>query len=227
MMSIRASATFAAGPPLRSQASGNSVVIADHPSVFERIFDDDVTICIWNRSPDLILANYLRNSAGSGSWERRARVDATSPNFEELLTGFQADVGRVRWVTELTALVDLFTALTDARTVGLRITATDRATCPRFHCDQVGLRLLCCWVGEGTEFLAEEDVIRDAVGSRQGSVGFAAGPVRPGGVVRQMRSFAVGAFKGDLWPGNEGHGVVHRSPQPEGWRVFVSLDELF
>jgi hypothetical protein len=81
-------------------------------------------------------------------------------------------------------------------------------------------------VGEGTEFLAEEDVIRDAVGSRQGSVGFAAGPVRLGGVVRQMRSFAVGVFKGDLWSGNEGRGAVHRSPQPEGWRVFVSLDEL-
>src|ERR1700733_14650855 len=226
MMSKQPSATFAATIPLRSPAAGSSAVIADHPSVFERIFDDDVTICIWNRPSDPILANYLRTSAGSGSWERRARIDATSPNFEELLVGFQADVGRVRWVTELTALVDLFTALTDARTVGLRITATDRATCPRFHCDQVGLRLLCCWVGEGTEFLAEEDVIRDAVGSRQGSVGFAAGPVRPGGVVRQMRSFAVGAFKGDLWPGNEGHGVVHRSPQPEGWRVFVSLDEL-
>lgn len=127
-MSKQASATFTAATPLRSPAAGSSAVIADYPSVFERIFDDDVTICIWNRPPDPILADYLRNSAGPGSWERRARVDATSPNFEELLIGFRADVGRVRWVTELTALVDLFTALIDARTVGLRITATDRAT---------------------------------------------------------------------------------------------------
>jgi hypothetical protein len=206
---------------------GNScAAVADHPSIFERIFDDDVTVCIWNRAPDPILATYLRKIAGPESWERRARVEVTSPEFEELLTGFQADVGRVRWVTELTALVDLFATLTDARTVGLRITAADRATCPRFHCDQVGLRMLCCWVGEGTEWLTEEDVLRDAIGPRQSGVGFAAGAVRPGGVVRQMRSFAVGAFKGDLWPGNEGRGAVHRSPQPEGWRVFVSLDEL-
>jgi hypothetical protein len=225
-MSKRANATLAAATYSQSVTSGRSLVVADHPSLFERIFDDDVTVCIWNRPADPILANYLRQSAGSGSWERRARVDVTAPDFEELLAGLQADVGRVRWVTELAALVELFTTLTDARTVGLRVTATDRATCPRFHCDQVGLRLLCCWVGEGTEFLAEEDVIRDAVGSRRGSVGFEAGPVRPGGVVRQMRSFAVGVFKGDLWPGNEGHGAVHRSPQPEGWRVFVSLDEL-
>jgi hypothetical protein len=85
--------------------------------------------------------------------------------------------------------------------------------------------MLCCWVGEGTEWLTEEDVLRDAIGPRQSSVGFEAGAVRPGGVVRQMRSFAVGAFKGDLWPGNEGREAVHRSPRPEGWRVFVSLDE--
>ena len=54
----------------------------------------------------------------------------------------------------------------------------------------------------------------------------AAGPVRPGGVVRQMRPFAVGVFKGELWPKNQGHGAMHRSPQPIGRRVFVSLDEL-
>jgi Protein of unknown function (DUF1826) len=226
MMSNQTNATFAAVTPSQSVTLGNSAVIEDHPSVFEHIFNEDVTVCIWNRPPDPILANYLRNSVGSGSWECRARVDGISPDFEELLTGFPADVGRVRWVTELTALVELFTTLTDARTVGLRITATDRATCPRFHCDQVSLRMLCCWVGEGTEFLAEEDIIRDAVGLRQESVGFAAGPIRSGGLVRRMRSFAVGAFKGDLWPANEGHGAVHRSPQPEGWRVFVSLDEL-
>jgi hypothetical protein len=225
-MSERASPIFTAATPLGFTTVGRSAVIADHPSIFERIFDDSVTVCIWNRPPDPILANYLRESANSGSWERRVRVAATSPDLEELLTGFKADVGRVRWVTELTALIDLFAALTDAQTVGLRVTATAGATCPRFHSDQVSLRMLCCWLGEGTEWLTEEDVLREAIGPQQANIGFVAGPVRHGAVVRQMRSFAVGVFKGDLWPGNEGHGAVHRSPQPEGWRVFVSLDEL-
>jgi hypothetical protein len=183
---------------------GSSGVIADHPGVFERIFDDAVTVCVWNRRPDLLLAEYLQDSVGAGGWERRACVEPAEPRFDELLVGFEADVGRVRWETELRALVDLFATLTDANTVGLRMTATNRATCPRFHCDQVGLRLLCAWVGEGTEWLAQGD----------------------GDVVRQMEPFAVGVFKGDLWPGNVGRGAVHRSPQPVGWRVFVSLDEL-
>ena len=213
--------------PTRSTSVGGSAIVSDHPSVFEHIFADGVTVCIWNRQPDTILTNYLRESAGSGSWERRARVDVADPRFDELLTGFKADVGRVRWVTELSALIDLFATLTDSRTVGLRVTATDTATCPRFHSDQVGLRLLCSWLGEGTEWLAEEDVIREPIERPDMSTRrFPAGPVCPGGVVRQLRPFAVGVFKGDLWPGNQGRGAMHRSPQPIGRRVFASLDEL-
>jgi hypothetical protein len=215
-----------ATPSIRCTSVGSSAFISDHPGVFERIFADAVTVCIWNRQPDPILTNYLRESAGSESWERRARVDMAAPQFEELLTGFKADVGGVRWVTELSALIDLFATLTDSRTVGLRVTATDRATCPRFHSDQVGLRLLCSWLGEGTEWLAEEDVISEPAERQDRSTRFAGGPVRPGGVVRQMRPFAVGVFKGELWPGNQGRGAMHRSPQPEGRRVFVSLDEI-
>jgi hypothetical protein len=226
MMPEQERLSFATATPIRSTAIGGSAVVSDHPSVFERIFADTVTVCIWNRRPDPILTNYLRKSAGSGSWERRVRVDAAAPQFEELLTGFKADVGRVRWVTELSALIDLFATLTDSQTIGLRVTATDRATCPRFHSDQVGLRLLCSWLGEGTEWLAEEDVIREPAECTDVSIRFAAGPVRPGGVVRQMRPFAVGVFKGDLWPGAQGRGAMHRSPQPVGRRVFVSLDEL-
>lgn len=211
---------------LRFTPIGSSAAVSDHPSVFERLFDDAVTVCVWNRPPDPILVSYLEDSVRSGSWKRKAQIEAAGPRFDELLAGFDADVGRVRWITELTALVDLFATLTDAQTIGLRVTATARATCPRFHADQVGLRLLCSWLGEGTEWLAEEDVSRGALGLQQPSVGSTTGVLRPGGVVRQMPAFAVGAFKGDLWPGNGGRGAVHRSPRPGGWRVFVSLNEL-
>jgi hypothetical protein len=202
MKSQQAGRGYAIAPPWCFTSVGRSAFVADHPGVFERIFDDAVTLCVWNRQPDSILGDYLRENAGSGSWERRAQVDGGAPRFGELLAGFEADVGRIRWETELSELVELFVTLTDAKTVGLRMTATDRATCPRFHSDQVGLRMLCSWVGEGTEWLDEEDV------------------------VQQMRPFAVGVLKGDLWPGNEGRAVIHRSPQPAGWRVFVSLDAL-
>ncbi len=149
MMSEQMGKACSVAPRLRYTPVGHSAFIADHPSVFEHIFDDAVTLCAWNRQPDPLLVNYLQEHAGSGSWERRAQVDGYLPQFEELLAGFEADVGRIRWATELNDLVELFVTLTDAKTVGLRMTATDRATCPRFHSDQVGLRMLCSWVGAG------------------------------------------------------------------------------
>jgi hypothetical protein len=129
----------------------------------------------------------------------------------------------VRLETELSDLVDLFATLTDARQVGVRLTATRGATCPRFHAGQLGLRLSCTWIGAGTEWVVAEDVIRS---SREAVVSSPTGPVRPGAPVHQLNPFAVGVFKGDAWPGNQGRGAVHRSPQPQGWRIFVSLDSI-
>ncbi|MFM1751215.1 MAG: hypothetical protein RL119_177, partial [Actinomycetota bacterium] len=37
--------------------------------------------------------------------------------------------------------------------LGVRIEVLDRAMCPRFHVDRVGLRLLCTYLGPGTEYL--------------------------------------------------------------------------
>jgi hypothetical protein len=195
-------------------------------SVFERIFDEGTANCIWNRRPDDILDDYLHDSVRSGAWERQARVDATALELDELLTGFENGLGRIRFVTELTNLIDLYATLSDSRTVGLRMTATQRAMCPRFHADHVGLRLLCTWIGEGTEWLAQEDVVREHLGHPNAGVSPASGAMRPGAVIHRMSPFAVGVFKGDLWPGSNGLGAVHRSPQPTRWRVIMSLDAL-
>jgi SAM-dependent methyltransferase len=99
--------------------------------------------------------------------------------------------------------------------------------CPGFHVDRVGIRLVCAYVGPGTEWLPEPQVDRVALGRRE-----------PGGVLRlgapaRLAIGAVGLLKGEAWPGNEGRGAVHRSPPVaagerrvlltiEGWLAFQS-----
>jgi hypothetical protein len=202
---------------------GTAALVCDSAGVFERIFDEDMQLCIWNRVPDDLLSAYLRRTASTGNWERMARVDACEPQFEELLSGFEESVGRIRLATELAGLVDLFETLTDAQSVGIHMTATRQRECPRFHVDRVGLRLLCTWIGAGTEWLAHEDVIRERLGHHSGGCGEVQ---RPGAAIQHMEPFAVGVFKGEGWPGNAGRGAVHRSPAPSSWRVLVSLDAL-
>jgi hypothetical protein len=202
---------------------GRAARLSGSAGVFEHIFDADVSLCVWNRQRDEMLAAYLQHTLSDGSWERIARVDPRDSDFENLLRGFEAGLGKIRLMTELTCLVDLLAILTDASSVGVRMIATRDHECPRFHIDRVGMRLLCTWIGEGTEWLAHEDVNRDQLGHQSGKW---AEVRRRGARVRQMKPFAVGLFKGELWPGNAGRGAVHRSPLPRGWRVMVSLDAL-
>jgi hypothetical protein len=202
---------------------GKGALLCDSAAVFEGIFDVDIALCIWNRVPDEILSAYLQRSVSTGTWERMARVDAREPHLEELLCGFEQSVGKIRLATELTGLVDLLATLTDAQSVGIRMTATRQRECPHFHVDRVGLRLLCTWMGEGTEWLAQEDVVREQLGHQPGGW---AEVRRPGAPLHRMDPFAVGVFKGEGWPGNAGRGAVHRSPAPTAWRVFVSLGAL-
>jgi Protein of unknown function (DUF1826) len=206
--------------PQRAPAAtvGSAAVLCDSAAVFEHIFDEAVALCIWNRAPDPILTDYLECLARLAPWERLARIRVREPNFGELLAGLEPAVGRIRLVTELTGLVDLFATLTDTEVVGVRITATKCRECPRFHVDRVGLRLLCTWLGEGTEWLAHEDVIRGRLSHQPAEV------ERSGAIIQRMQPFAVAVLKGEQWPGNAGRGAVHRSPDPRGSRVYVSLD---
>lgn len=208
---------------VQATAIGNAALVCDSASVFERILADEVAVCIWNRPRDEILGRYLKRTARSGAWQRTARVDSIEPQFDELLYDFADGLGKIRLVTELSGLVDLFATLADAQTVGVRMTATMQRECPRFHVDRVGLRLLCTWVGEGTEWLAHEDVIREQLGHQPDGWGEVK---RPRAKVQRMERFAVGVLKGEGWPGNVGRGAVHRSPAPASWRVFVSVDAL-
>ena len=50
--------------------------------------------------------------------------------------------------------------------VGLRLEIIERAMCPRFHVDHVGIRMLCTYRGPGTEWLDDEAADRNFLGAR-------------------------------------------------------------
>lgn len=103
---------------------------------------------------------------------------------------------------DLLVLCDLFQTLTDASEIGIRLEVTDRPTCPKFHTDQVSLRLMTTYFGAGTQWLEAGAVHQAAVGD-------------------------VLLAKGELWAEPSG-ACVHRSPPvgPGEWRVLVTLDAV-
>ena len=114
------------------------------------------------------------------------------------LQGYEGFICDVRW------LVGAYACLLDARRVGLRLRALEGAMCPRFHVDHVPARLICTYAGPGSEWLTAPDAVQ----------------------VEQLSTGDVAVLKGERWLGNEGQGLVHRSPAvPAGQRrLMLTLD---
>ncbi len=199
-------------------------------SGLERIFDPAVSTCVWRRPPGPALQSYLAGVSLPPARERMNVVESSAPDLSSILCDFAEGPGRRALEDDMLILLDLFAILADAHRIGIRLAITRSATCPRFHVDRVGLRMICTWQGPGTEWLEHGDVDRRYLGvGVQAPDGGGAGLLLPGAVVHRMRAFDVGIFKGEDWPGNLGRGAVHRSPacDPGGpVRVMATFDDL-
>jgi hypothetical protein len=105
--------------------------------------------------------------------------------------------------------------------VGVRLHVLPDTMCPRFHTDRVPARLLVTYAGRGTEWLPENLVTRPGQ----------SGPLPDQSVsevdIEVLPAGGVSLLKGESWVGNEGRGLVHRSPAPgTSPRLVLGLDWL-
>lgn len=119
-------------------------------------------------------------------------------------------------------LARLFAWATGARDVHVHVETLERDACRFFHVDSVRCRLITTYAGPGTQWLADDDVVREALGRGDN------GPVRrPGARIRRLRAGWVGLFKGERLPALQGRGIVHRSAPIVGTgrrRFVVKID---
>jgi hypothetical protein len=199
----------------------------EHLPAPERVFDSRHALCVWRRPR---LTDLHAAAAGielGGDAVTRERLDATRPDVDRSLRLLPRGTGRDRIADDLRHLLDLYATITGVEEIGTRVAVTHGRTCPKFHVDGVGLRLICAWRGAGTEWLAEHDVDRRRLGrvarAAEGDIGVA----RPGAVIRSLQTLDVGLFKGTSWPGFSHRAIVHRSPPATGdWRILLTLDAL-
>lgn len=195
--------------------------IAHTPEVLTGIYDEAINIAVWQRELNPVLQQYLvellrrRKTIAlklSGTPEqllaeiRRVFPSELGDPDSETITGeaFYSDVEVV---------IDMFACLFEARILGLRINVLEHAMCPRFHTDNVGVRLITTYHGLGTEWLPEGVVNRQALGTAHASqINTPGAIIADEQFIQRMNTGDVALFKGELWDGNEGRGIVHRSP---------------
>jgi hypothetical protein len=191
----------------------------------------DPTLILWRRPERYALQPLLRyyeRAEAAGDIDcalvsmivevcRRRIADLLPPAPKRLIAP------RSAFAIELRRLIVLFAGVERKMTVRIKLEVEREDRCRYFHTDRVGLRLLCTYLGPGTEWVPDDFVERAALGGGDNAA-IVPDPRR----VERLAPFWVGLFKGDLHPDCLGSGCIHRSP-PIGHsrntaRILLTID---
>jgi len=117
---------------------------------------------------------------------------------------------------EVDAAVAAFRSVTRASAPRVVFGIVDTDSCRKLHVDYIALRMVSTFHGPGTEWAEEAAVDRVALAE------LAEDPdeanrriVRDPSLIRRCQPGDWLFMKGEAWPGQSGHGAVHRSPPVE------------
>lgn len=196
-------------------------VLGESPQVLAEALQDGVNLAVWERQLPVHIADFASlllslNQPLAESFTLELDDDGQLPALPAVARGYADLAGHDGFVADVAWLVSAYACLLDARRVGVRLTVLDNAMCPRWHVDHVPLRLLTTYAGPGSEWLEE------AVDKRVQPLPAEVEPAQ----VRQLGCGAVALLKGEKWLGNEGCGLIHRSPALANGerRLILSLD---
>ena len=99
--------------------------------------------------------------------------------------------------------------------------------CPRFHADNVKCRLVTTYIGPATQWLSHHKVNRAKLGhGNEGKTDAESGLFSKNSDIQQLCPGHIALLKGESWDGNQGAGIVHRSPHEEGnyKRLYMTID---
>ena len=202
-----------------------SHLIGDTPDILTRISEPDVNMCVWQRPSIDQIEGELMSLTPRDLPD--VRCHCTLNNFDAAVTGLMANQGLSpdlfnHWRGDLLNIARVYFPLTKGRRVTMRLETTDQDGCPRFHTDRTHLRLLCTYLGPGTEWLSDDQANREAqlAGAPNSEILLTDAP-------SQLGRFWVGLLKGSAFPGNSLNGLIHRSPPSQGrgiTRVLFCLD---
>ncbi|WP_454877086.1 DUF1826 domain-containing protein [Pseudomonas farris] len=201
-------------------------VQGDTPKALTGILDDGVNLALWQRQLPAHIADFGRlllslNEPLAESLSLEMPNDDTEPNLHGLASGFSDLEGYEGFIADVSWLVSAFACLLGAQRIGLRLRVLDKAMCPRFHVDHVPVRLITTYAGIGSQWLKEGAMDRRQLGKPEAEP-------QDDSLIQQITSGEVALLKGEKWHGNEGFGLIHRSPQPAPGerRLILTLDWL-
>ena len=201
-------------------------VVGEQVEVFCEVLDAHVNLAVWQRRLPAAISVFTEQLLARGEPLAESRVlelahSECPVELGGLLQGYGELPGHAAFIADVGWLVSAFACLLDAQRIGLRLRVLDKAMCPRFHVDHVPVRLITSYAGVGSEWLQEGVMARRRLGDPAAEPSDAA-------LIERAEAGHVLLAKGEKWIGNEGGGLIHRSPQPPAGerRLLLTLDWL-
>lgn len=194
------------------------------PLALSDILNDGVNLAIWQRQLPLHIAEFgallvaLDEPLAESLVIELSNEDAV-PNLRGLASSCRDLESYDGFVADVSWLVSAFACLLGAKRIGVRLRLLDKAMCPRFHVDHVPVRLITTYAGIGSQWLREGVMDRRTLSQAD---------AEPTERIEQIHCGEVALLKGTKWHGNEGHGLIHRSPalKADERRLILTLDWL-
>ena len=184
------------------------------------IYEKECSIAIWKRRPIPEIQEEFKNIQ-LRPFLTKEIVTIDSYQESEIYTHLD-EMGFVHLPKDIFHLLEIYSDLFDSQRMGLRFAVLDTALCPKFHTDFLGVRLLCTYSGRGTEYVSGTEENRAKLRSQIAHDSMEVFPNK-----QRTSRYDVVLLKGEYFPGNEGFGAIHRSPQVTGKnRIFLSIDAV-
>lgn len=196
----------------------------DTPMALSGILEDGVNLAVWERRLPLHIAEFgallvALNEPLADSLVIELNNEDAVPNLQGLASSCRDLEGYEGFIADVSWLVSAFACLLGAKRIGVRLRLLDKAMCPRFHVDHVPVRLITTYAGVGSQWLREGVMDRRQLSQPD---------AEPTGCIEQIHCGEVALLKGTKWHGNEGYGLIHRSPalKADERRLILTLDWL-
>ena len=201
-------------------------ILKKHSNLTE-IFNKKNNISIWKRELDSKLINasdYILNEIPDLQISELVKNE----DVETMLVHkFGENENISCLIADISRVVKLFCDLFNVNQVWLRLDAIDSPMCPRFHTDNLKCRLVTTYKGPATQWLPNDLVNRDMLGhGNDGKPDEESGLFLKNTDIEELDVGHVALLKGEGWIGNEGKGLVHRSPHKEDSynRLYMTID---
>ena len=204
-------------PVIRQTRGETPLALAD-------ILDNGVNLALWQRQLPLHIVEFgallvSLNEPLAESLVVELDSEEAEPNLLGLASGCRDLEGYDGFIADVAWLVSAFACLLGAKRIGVRLRLLDKAMCPRFHVDHVPVRLITTYAGIGSQWLREGVMDRRKLSQAD---------AEPSERIEQIQCGEVALLKGEKWRGNEGYGLIHRSPAlaANERRLILTLDWL-